>query len=255
MSEASTLEPQSLEAVEKKRLSFWKKGPWRKLFFFVGLPTLISIFYFGFLASDIYVSVSKFSVKMTGERSPSAFGDILSTAVSGPQPGNPELAREYIRSRSLLNSLQAALDVRTLYSQEKIDPVARLSSTSSKEDFLRYYHKMVSVTKDEISGVMTLKVRAFDPHTAQDIGERILDQTEQFVNRLSDRMQEDAISLAKKELQEAESDVIASTQALQQYRHQHQNLDPVQTGGGILGMIQELESQLSAARIELNQAT
>jgi capsular polysaccharide transport system permease protein len=146
------------------------------------------------------------------------------------------------------------LNLRSLYAQERIDPVARLSSKSSKEDFLQYYQKMVSVTKDEISGVMTLKVRAFDPQTAQNIGERILDQTEHFVNRLSDRMQEDSISLAKKELQEAQSDVIASTQALQQYRRQHQNLDPVQTGGGILGMIQELESQLSSARIELKQA-
>ncbi len=256
MNDSSPLEDQAPQkSIEKQKQSFWKKGPWRKLFFFVALPTLLSMFYFGLLASNIYVSVSKFSVKVTGEKTPSAFGDILSTAVSGPQTGNAELVQEYIRSRSLLNYLQDTLNLRKSYSDESVDIVARLPKESSMEDFLQYYQKMISVTKDELSGVMTLKVRAFDPETAQNIGERILDRTEQFVNMLSNRMREDAISLAKKELQEAESNVIASTQSLQQYRHQHQNLDPVQAGGGILEMIQELQSQLSSARIELEQAS
>lgn len=241
------------ESDGKRQTRFRHGGPWRKLFFFVGLPTLISLVYFGLFASDIYVSVSKFSVKVTGEPSTSAFGDILSTAMTGPKPGNPELVREYIRSRSLLIYLQERLNLRDIYSRKSIDFVSRLPEESSMEDFLKYYHRMVGVKKDELSGVMTLKVRAFGPQTAQNIAKQILDQTEQFVNKLSSRMQTDAISLAKQELQEAQEKVIASTKALQQYRHQHQNLDPVQTGGGLLGMIQELETQLTSARIELNE--
>ena len=236
------------------KANLWKRGPWRKLLFFVGLPVFLSVIYYSLIASDIYVSVSKFSVKKTGQEQQASFGQMLSSAVGTTQSGNTKLVREYIRSRSLLTTLQDSVQLRQHYTQESIDFLSRLSSDAPMDDFITYYRDMIRVKEDETSGVTTLEVRAFDPEQAQRIGSEILDRAEVFVNMLSERMQEDALSLAKQDVAEAKQNVFSATQALRRFRNQHNNIDPVETGGGILTLIQELKSKLATKRVELKQA-
>lgn len=239
---------------EVSKRSLWKRGPWRKLLFFVGLPVFLSIIYYTLIASDVYVSVSKFSVKKSGQEQQASFGQMVSSAMSGAQAGDTKLVREYILSRSLLTTLQDSQQLRQHYSQESIDFLSRLSNDASMDDFLKYYQDMIRVKEDETSGVTTLEVRAFTPEQAQNIGSTILDRAEVFVNKLSKRMQEDAVSQAEKDVAEAEQRILSATQALRRFRNKYDNIDPVETGGGILGMIQELQSKLTSKRIELKQS-
>jgi len=239
----------------EKPASFWRRRPTaRRLILFVGLPVWISTIYFGLIASDIYVSESKVSVKIAGEQRSTSFGEILSSALNGQQPGNANLVREFIRSRTLLNHLVEKLDFTSLYSEENIDLISRLPKNPSNEELLRYYQKMVEVGIDDLSGVLTLEARAFRPEIAQSIAEEVLKETELFLNRLSDRMQQDAVAFAKQEVAEAEENVIAATQAMRSFSFRYQNIDPLQTGGGMLGLINELESNLTSSRIELKEA-
>ena len=238
---------------EDEKLSFWKQGPWRKMLFFIGIPLLIAIVYYGIIASDIYVCISKFSVKEKSEKKAPAISEMMASAVTGTKKGNAQIVKEYIRSRSLLKKLQNKIDLKKIYSQNHIDFFSRLPKDPTMEEFIYYYRDMVTITENQTSGVLTLKVRAFNCKDARLIAKKILNLAEQFVNKMSNRLQQDTLSVAKKEVEQAKERVISAYQALQEFRNKYENIDPVKSTKGTLSIVQELESKLTSTKIKLKQ--
>ncbi len=236
-----------------RKKSMWRRGPWRKLLFFVGMPVLIAAIYFGLVASDVYVSESTIAVKVRGASQISSLGAFFSAAVGGAQSGESGLVLEYIHSRRLLQHLQETLDFRKWYSREDIDIISRLPRDSSMEKVLKYYQDKVTFQSRPETGVIVLRVRAFEAGQARAIAREIITQTEAFVNHLSERMQQDLISFAASTVEEARGNVLQTSEALQGFSTRYRNIDPMQTTGGILSLIQELQSRLIQARIELAQ--
>jgi capsular polysaccharide transport system permease protein len=236
-----------------RKKSIWHRGPWRKLLFLVGMPVLVATLYFGLMASDMYVSESTIAVKVQGASQVSTLDAFVSAAVGGVQSGESGLVLEYIRSRRLLQHLQDTLDFEKWYSSEDIDPVSRLPRNSTKEERLDYYRDKVTFQSRPETGVIVLRVRAFQADQAQMIAQEIIRQTEAFVNHLSERMQQDLIYFAESIVREAEGNVLETSDALQRFSTRYHNIDPMQTTGGILSLIQELQSRLIQARIELAQ--
>lgn len=233
--------------------SLWRRGPWRKLICFVGMPVLIATVYFGLIASDVYVSESTIAVKVQGSSQVSSLGEFFSAAVGGAHSGESGLVLEYIRSRRLLQHLQEKLNFSKWYDSEDIDIISRLPKDSTMEELLDYYHDKVTLRSKPETGVIVLQVKAFRAEQAQTITQEIITQTEAFVNRLSERMQQDLIAFAESIVRKAQGNVLQTSDALQRFSTRYRNIDPMQTTGGILSLIQELQSRLIQARIELAQ--
>src|SRR4029079_8880144 len=94
------------------------------------------------------------------------------------------------------------------------------------ENLYRYYGSMVGADTDPASGMALLQVKAFTANDAYEMNERLLDLSEQLVNRLNQRAEGKAIAEAERRVQEAESRVRNARVAISAFRNSQSLIDP-----------------------------
>lgn len=227
----------------------------RRLLLLVGLPALAAVFYYGFLASDLYVSEARFAIR--GPQSAPQVGDIawMLTGTSGGGSGIQDavVVSDYIHSLEMLGQLRN-LGLRAHYSGSGVDWWSRLGGESSNEDFLEYFKDKAEVLRDETSNIITLKTKAFSADMAKRIADRIIYLSEDLVNKMSKRIEQDAISFTRAELVRATEKVRAATHALTRFRNERQSIDPAEKTSAVLGIVTGIEQRLAEARAELSEA-
>ena len=228
----------------------------RSLLLVVGIPTLLATVYFGAVASDIYISETRYAIR-SSERAPASdfLTSVLNPAGVSASSEDSMIVRDYILSLNMLEQLQAELDLRQHYSSRDIDWLSRLDAGATDEEFLEYYRNMVEVLPDSSSGVTVLRVRAFDPDVARNIARSIVERGEVLINQWSERITEDTLSFARNEVDNAEQSVRRTSTALTKFRNEFRSIDPSQETSAILGIITGLESQLAETRAQLIETT
>jgi len=222
----------------------------------VVLPTLIAILYFGFLASDVYVSESRFVVRSPEKSAASPLGMVLSAGgISSASEENFAVV-DYIRSREALKHADRDKLVRRAFGSEDISMFDRFGGPlgrTSDEHLYRYFNDKVLVEFDSASHVTTLTVRGYGAETAKQINERLLQQAEQLVNRLSERARGDAIASAQAEVTEAREKARNAIGALARFRNQSGIIDPEKQAAINLQMISKLQDALLLEQTQLTQ--
>jgi capsular polysaccharide transport system permease protein len=219
---------------------------------FVVLPVMVSILYYGFVASDIYVSEARFVVKSPDEKrsqSTTLASIIQTTGLSAGQEQTSEIL-EYVRSRDALRDLSKRLDMRAMYMRSQADWVSRYPSGMQEDNFenlYKYYSKMVAAKLDHDTGTAVLTVKGFTPKDAYEIDEGLLKLSEDLVNRLNVRAQKTQVAEAEGRVSEAEKRVRAARLVMRQYRNDERVLDPGKEAGGVL----EVSTGLTARRAAL----
>ena len=225
-----------------------------RFFAFVLLPTLLAGVYFGFFASDVFVSETRFAIRSSGQSQPEGFLAALFSSGAGAASEDTIVVRDYVHSREMLDKLDAELGLREHYSSHAADWLSRLPADASYERFLDYYRDKVQVVLETGTGIITLTARAFSPEASLAISKRLVVDSELLVNQMSDRIRDDTLSLVREELDLAEQRVRAASATITEYRNRTKLVDPTQETGAVLGIISELESQLATARAELSTA-
>lgn len=232
-----------------------KRSVVRELIFFVMLPTIIVAVYYYFMAADVYVSESKFSVNVEGNNisSKSALGMLIPNALSNA--GNlheANVVKEYMLSNSMIETLKKKAGLAAIYDSPKADAFSRIRSDISIEDYRDRLHSKIDVILDENTGITTLRVRAFSPQEAKKLADAIVNEAEDFVNRMSVRVQQDAVSFAKSEVKKSEEMAIDVNARIAQFRNENENFDPNLTTTGILGITTKLEQELAETNTEIS---
>jgi len=196
------------------------------------IPTVFAIIYYAFMASGIYISESKFIVRVQSKDSQSALPSSLSGvlgSIGGSLGGlstsqNDSLAAEnYIASRDALKILNTDLDIINTYSSQKIDRLHRFGGIrfwdKSKESFFEYYKdSIIEIGHENDSGISTLRVRAFDSDSAYTINSKLNELSEGLINRLNDRARQDMLSFSENEVELAKKRVEDVNQRIFNYR-------------------------------------
>ncbi len=218
----------SLKSIEHDFLKFYKK---QRLFVFtVLLPTLISFIYFGFIASDVFISESQFLVRSSKQQQPSALGIIFGSSFSSASTDSHSVSA-FMLSRDALQRLNSELNYEKLYSRSDVDFISKfgvLAWNKSFESLHSYYQKHVSINFDITSSISTLKVKAFNPSDAYKINEHLLQLAEKHINLLNERARQDLIKFAKAELDQAEKAAANATYALANYRNRSSVFNPAE---------------------------
>ena len=226
----------------------------RSLITVVGVPTLLALVYFGFMASDIYVSEARFAIRSakSGGASSGLEALIASPIVS---TGGAEtlVINDFVESQDLMLKVQDKLDIKSHYSNKAIDAFSRLSKDASLEEMLKYFRKHVHMMRDSQSGVVTLTTRAYDPNTARDIAKLVIELSEKLVNDMSTRMEEDALVSARDEVAIAEEKVKAASMSVTAFRRSNSSLNPAAESSALLGIVSGLETRLIETRALLNE--
>ena len=220
------------------------------------LPTLGAIGYFGFVASDVYISESRFVVRNPQRQTATGLGALLQSTGFSRSQDDTYSVHDFIRSRDALHELDEKLKVRAAFSDAKVDPISRfpgLDWDRSFEALHRHYLKYVGIEYDSASSISTLKVRAFTAADAKGINELLLQMGERLVNNLNTRSRQDLIAVAEHEVKVAEERAKAAATALSSFRSDRGVFDPDRQSALQLQAVAKLQEELQAAEAQLQQ--
>lgn len=195
----------------------------------VAVPTLSAIVYFGLIASDTYISESRFVVRNPQRQTQSTLGALLQSTGFTRSQDDTYSVHDYLLSRDALRELDQQLQIRKAFSSSSIDAFNRfpgLSWDDSFEAFYKHYRKYVQVDYDTVSSITTLYVRAYSAKEAHDINDLLLQMSERLVNNLNTRARLDLIQVAEREVSKAEVRAKYAASALSGYRNRQEVFDP-----------------------------
>lgn len=231
-------------------------------FFVAGviLPVFLSaIYYFG-IASDQYVSESRFVIKAPNQRAAqtTSFANLIqSTALSSGQEQSNQVI-DFVRSRSALETLDKKFNVKKTYGNSSIDFLSRFPrfwEDEAFEDLFDYYRTKIEISRDNDTGLVVLRTIAFSPKDARAINAILLDQSETLVNQLNENSRNKAISEAESRVVEAQQRVNKALKAISDYRSQSRLVEPLKEATGVVEIANRLiveraalEAQLSTVR-------
>lgn len=220
------------------------------------IPTAISIVYFGGIASDIYISESSFVVRSPkNQSSMTGIGALLQSSGFSRSQDDTYTVQEYMQSRTALEQLQQVLPVREFFEiqGDKISRFNGFGLNDTQEAFYKYFREKLSVSFDAVSGIATLRVRAFNAENGQQINQQLLKQGEDLINRLNERARKDTVSFAEQAVKDAEENVNATASALSKYRIKNKIFDLPAQSGVQLSLISSLKSELIRVETQLAQ--
>lgn len=217
------------------------------------LPFLVAAGYLGGVASDRYVSETRFTVRDSGSTVvPSSFdiGALLSGG-GGSARQDAFLLRDYILSADLLAQLDEALGLRAAWSDPAIDPLWRLAAGASQEDFLEFYRDMIAVTFDTESAIMIVELQGFTAAPTKAMLELILAESEQLVNEISNRLARDQLDFINGEINDNMARLKEAKGVLLTFQNEYAVVDPKEEAGLITTVIAQMEVGLAEDRAEL----
>ncbi|TVV73392.1 lipopolysaccharide biosynthesis protein [Sphingomonas solaris] len=221
----------------------------------VVLPALLVAGYYYLIAADQYQSEAHFMVR-AAESTPAAgvgLGQVLSS-VAGPTGSQTEAmsVADYLTSHDVVATLNRRIGLTERFQRPEADFFSRLRGDNpTPEKLLKYYLKQVDVHFSTDKGITTITVRSFRPQDSYDILKAMLALGEQRVNALNVRSYADSLSLAQRQLREAEAGVASSQVALTGFRQSRGDIDPRGSGEAQIQLVSNLERNLSAARSQL----
>lgn len=222
----------------------------------VVVPVLASMLYFGFLASDVYVSESRFVVRSPDKPSSSPLGGILQSAGFTNASEEVNAAQSYATSRDALQAINRNGAFESAYTRPEISIFDRfdpLGLDGSFEQLYRYFQGKVTLHNDTATSITTLTVRAYHPKDAHRFNEHLLDLSEATVNRLNERGRQDLVRYAQAEVAQAKARASQAALALAGYRNRSGVVDPEKQAEVQMQMVSKLQDSLIAAKTELAQ--
>lgn len=219
------------------------------------VPTMIASLYFGVLASDVYVSESRFIVRSPSKPNLSPLGVVLSGGSIVGASEESKAVSEFLSSREALSKIDQDGYVKRAWAAPSVFWADRfgLLGADTGEDLFEYYLGKVKAEDSPTTMVTVLTVRSFDPQTAQGINRRLLEQSEVLVNELSDRARKDAIAFAEGQLAIARQEAKTAALALSAFRDSEGVIDPELQASAGLQMISKLQDELIASQTQLLQ--
>jgi capsular polysaccharide transport system permease protein len=220
------------------------------------LPTLLAVIYYGFLASDVYVSQSSFVVRSPDKPSATGFGALLQTAGFSNASDEVHAAQDFMTSRDALRKLNGKSRFEQSYTAPGVSIFDRFNPTGlygSFEDLFGYFQGKVRVDYDVSTSITTLTVRAYNAKDAALFNAELLNLAEVMVNKLNVRGREDLIKVAEREVYEAAGSARSSAGSLAGFRNRSGVVDPERQAQIQLQMISKLQDELIGAETQLRQ--
>jgi capsular polysaccharide transport system permease protein len=238
-----------------RALSVWRAGTKpllvrKNIFRGAVAISLCAAAYWGFIASDRYVSQADVIIQHTaaGGNQPMDLGALLAGGASSGNRPDQLLLRNFLLSTGMLNKLEAALHLRAHYSDPARDPWSRMWSPSvSQEAFHRYYLSHVSVEFDDYAGVLVIKAQGFDPKTAQAITTLMVAEGEKYMNDIGHRLAQAQVSFLETQVAKMAARFEEARLAVLAYQSKKGMVSPLSNAESGVGNINKLQ----ATRVEL----
>ncbi|WP_035065210.1 chain-length determining protein [Nitratidesulfovibrio termitidis] len=227
--------------------------PFRCLIFGLYIVALVAGVYWAFWASDRFVSDANVIIRKTNAVNAPTFDiSMLAAGVANANRPDQLLLREYLLSVDILKKLDAALDLRTHYSDKRQDVISRMwFRDASMEWFHRHYLSRINVVYDDYSGVLRIQAQAYDAKMAQAIAEMLVREGERYMNQLGHELAEAQAGFLTAQVDLAQQRFQSARQALLAFQNQKGLVSPKATAAGIGEIVARLEGQRTQIQTQL----
>lgn len=221
------------------------------------IPTFVLTIYYGLIASDVYISESKFVIRSPDKQSVSGLGVMLKSIGFNSSQDDSYVVRDYLTSRDAVKVLDKDLAIKQKYSDSNIDSVSRFGTFFQKdtfENFYQYIIKKIEVNYDTLAAISELKVEAYTAEDAHKINEELLQLSEMVINRINNNAKNDLLAYSKKEVEDAQVTATTAAKNLANYRKGEAVFNPEGQSMIVLQEISKLQDGLIQAKTQLAQA-
>jgi capsular polysaccharide transport system permease protein len=239
--------------IRRPNLLGWLKR--RSLLQLVLVPVMLGGIYFFAVARDRYVVESSYVVRRSAEDI--SLGGGATSGLAGLLAGSSQNSledarylRTYLTSPQVLEDLLKTYDFDAAYAQLPPDWMAGLPSGANRQSRLKFFQKQVQVQLDEVSGVITLTTVGLSPKAAYQLNQFLLKQSEQFVNRLNQRIGEAQLQFARKELASSQAQLNTAKQRLLTFQSATEVIDPKVEAGIVANSVGGLEMKLAELKLQ-----
>ncbi len=177
----------------------WKKAVKLGSFLWVVVCFSLAALYYGAIASDRYVSQASLIIKQADQLK--MLPDALSMlGLGGSNHQDVLVIQDYLKSWDMLDTLDKELQLKKHYQSDSADMFSRLPEDATREEFLAFYRDHLTISLDELSGVLTVNLQAFEPEYAKRVVTLMLKESEGFINRLSHQVAMDQLKFVETEV-------------------------------------------------------
>lgn len=230
----------------------WKKSLKLGTFLWVVVCFAIAALYFCVIVSDRYVSRAELVVKQADQIK--MLPDALSMlGIGGSNHEDILIIQDYLKSPDLLDKLDKELGLKAHYQSSKVDYFSRLPDNVSREEFIKYYRQHLSLHLDELSGVLTIELQAFDPAYGQRVVALMLQESDRFINKLGHQVALEQLAFVEKEVDRAYQRVQTEKAKVLDFQNSHHLISPESTSSARLGVVSQIEAQLAQQQAQLKQ--
>lgn len=215
------------------------------------LPTISNSWYLWTRSVDQYESDMGFGSRT--EEGPTTFSFVGALTGAG-QTGTKDMdiLNQFVVSQELVSKIDAELDLKAIWSKPQNDPLNAFQPDGTIEDLVKYWERMVLIDYDTATGLMNLRVFAFEPTDAQRIAEAVLRESTAIINQLSQTAQEDTTRYSKTMLAETEQKLAAARMAVLDYQVRNNMVDPSNVVSNQLSVVASLNQELANTQVELD---
>src|SRR5690606_3404783 len=121
-----------------------------------------------------------------------------------------------------------------------------IAPDATQEELLEYFKKRVHINLDEQSYILSVSTEAFDSRYAFELNKTILNESERFVNRISQEVARDQLVFAETQLDESQERLNEAKEQLLKYQNENEVYDPQSNAQIVNQLIGSLQAQLSS---------
>ena len=215
------------------------------------IPFLLLTAYELLYASDRYESVA--SAIITQESQSSSTLDLsLLGMTNAASSRDAYVMTEFMQSADMLKYLDARLHLREHFSSSKVDWWSRLPADASFEEFHDYFLKYVTCAYDSTQQVIRYSVQTFDPVLSQKVMQAILERSQEFIDRMNDKISHEQIAFLDTQISKSEKRLTEERNRLVSFQQKNNMLSTDTASQAILNTISALEGQLAQKQSDLN---
>ncbi|MDR3461022.1 MAG: hypothetical protein P4L76_01755 [Beijerinckiaceae bacterium] len=226
----------------------------KSFLFLVIIPVVVWGLYSAFWESRGYVAEARVTVRAAQEQrgnvsdATSLIGKLTGGARSTQQ--DSYIILNYVKSHAIIIDLGGESYLEKIFSNSAIDYFSRLETGEAIEDLVKYWSNRVSASVDTVSGILTIRVTAYQPEDALKVTQDVVQLSEKLVNTISLRNRKDALDRAVDEVEHAAQRLADAREKLLQFRNANVLIDPASRATSIGEMI----GKLTLEKIEIENA-
>lgn len=233
---------------KRNRLAQLFKKMWRmKIFAIALIASIFATIYWGFIASDRFVSEARVIIQRTDMASSQVmdFGALLAGG-DGASRTDQMLLRDRLLSLDMLLKLDDELHLREHYSSRDHDVLTRMFfQDASLEFFHRHFLSRVSVEYDEYAGVLAIQAQAYDAVMAQKITQALVREGERYMNTLGHQLAQEQVQFLEKQIKARSELALDARQRVLAFQNAKGLISPQSAAENLAGVVNKLEGQMT----------